>query len=80
MESNRKIYFHTNPSDIVYTNQIFESYEDIGLLRTVDRETTHMCIYTNSWMVEKCLVLLNNLKSEGLNIFNIRVEVSSSVE
>lgn len=69
-----------NASDIVYTNQIFESYEGIGLLRTVDKETTHMCVYTNSWMVEKCLNLLNNLKGEGLDIFNIRVEVSSAVE
>ncbi len=81
MESNRKIYFNMNESDISYVSQLFESYEGIGLLRTINTTTTHMCIYTNVWMVEKCLALMDNLvKKEGINIFNIHVEISSTVE
>ncbi len=81
MESNRKIHFNMNQEDISYVSQIFESYEGIGLLRTINPETTHMCIYTNVWMVEKCLTLIDNLiKKEKLNIFNVHVEISSTVE
>lgn len=80
MDSNRKIHFNMDASSIIYTNQIFESYEDIGILRTIDKQTTHMCVYTNTWMVERCLDLLNSLKGEGVDIFNVRVEISPSVE
>jgi len=33
------IYLQLSPSDIAYVKFIFESYEEIGIIRTVDRDT-----------------------------------------
>lgn len=67
-------------SKIIYLNSILDSYEGVGLVRTVDREKGHIVIYSTDTMCKEVLNILEELKKEGMMIEDIATEASEDVD
>lgn len=79
-ESTVKIKFIANRNQILYINSILDSYDGIGIMRTIDREKGHIAVYSTETQYEKVLKLLKALKREGIYISDISVERSEDVD
>jgi hypothetical protein len=44
--AEKELHFTVNTEDIVYINAILDSYEGLGIMRTIDRDAGHVAIYT----------------------------------
>jgi len=80
MEESIKIKFIANRNQILYINSILDSYDGIGIMRTIDREKGHIAIYSTESQYKKVLDLLKALKREGIYIKDISVERSEDVD
>jgi hypothetical protein len=58
------IYIEVPPSKVVHLQAIFEAYEGIGTVRTIEREKAVVEILTSYSQEEICLALLESLRSE----------------
>ncbi len=79
-ESTVKIKFIANRNQILYINSILDSYDGIGIMRTIDREKGRIAVYSTESQYEKVLKLLKALKREGIYISDISVERSEDVD
>ncbi|ADR19561.1 DUF4911 domain-containing protein [Calditerrivibrio nitroreducens] len=79
-ESSVKIKFIANRDQILYINSILDSYDGIGIMRTIDREKGYIAIYSTESQYEKVILLLKALKKEGIYIKDISVERSEDVD
>jgi len=75
-----KIKFITDINDVLYINSIIDSYEGMGIVRTIDSAGGKVVIFTSSGMCKYALDVLESLQDEGLNIRNIIVEESEEVD
>jgi hypothetical protein len=75
-----KIKFIANRNEILYINSILDSYEGLGIMRTIDRSRGQVCIYSTEMQYKKVLNLLNALKKEGIYIDAVSVEQSENVD
>nr|WP_275045664.1 DUF4911 domain-containing protein [Flexistipes sinusarabici] len=75
-----RIKFITDINDVLYINSIIDSYEGVGIVRTIDSANGKVAIFTSSGMCRYALNVLESLKGEGLNIKNIIVEESEDVD
>ncbi|WP_303701061.1 DUF4911 domain-containing protein [Flexistipes sinusarabici] len=75
-----KIKFITDINDVLYINSIIDSYEGVGIVRTIDSAKGKVVIFTSSGMCKYALNVLKSLKDEGLNIKNIIVEENEEVD
>ena len=75
-----QIKFFTNTKHVLYINSIIDSYEGIGLVRTIDKAKGFLTIYSTDGMFNEVLNVLNSLKEEGIPINNIKVEETEEVE
>jgi MoaA/NifB/PqqE/SkfB family radical SAM enzyme len=80
MGESIKIKFIANRNQILYINSILDSYDGIGIMRTIDREKGHIAIYSTESQYKKVLDLLKALKREGIYIKDISVERSEDVD
>jgi hypothetical protein len=58
------IYLETPPEHIAYIKFIFESYEEIGIIRTVDRKQAIIVLLAADDFVEVAQRVLESLKRE----------------
>jgi hypothetical protein len=69
--SGKELHFTVNTKDIVYINAILDSYEGLGLMRTLDRDLGHIAIYTA--MEKELRELLESLSNdEGIGCYERR--------
>jgi hypothetical protein len=62
--SLHEIYFELRPEDIAYVKFIIESYEVIGLIRTVDRKKAIIVVLVVEDFLAVGRALMDSLKSE----------------
>ena len=58
------IYLLTQPEHIAYVKFIFESYEEIGIIRTVDRKKAVIVLLAVEDFVDVARSILDSLKQE----------------
>jgi len=75
-----KVKFKMNIKDVIYINAIIDSYEGVAIIRTIDPKKGLVVAYTNDFMKKYFYEILNDLKNEGVEIFDIQEEVSESVD
>ncbi|TAK04470.1 DUF4911 domain-containing protein [bacterium] len=59
-----EIYLEIRPEDIAYVKFIFESYEGVGIIRTVDRKKAVIVLMVVEDFLEVARAILASLKSE----------------
>ncbi len=59
-----EIYLHIRPEDIAYVKFIFESYEGVGIIRTVDRKKATIVVLVVEDFLEAARSILTYLKNE----------------
>lgn len=75
-----KIKFIANRDQILYINSVIDSYEGIGIMRTIDKSKGLISVYSTDMQYKIVLELLSSLKKEGVFIDNISVEKSEDVD
>ncbi|HXF75436.1 MAG TPA: DUF4911 domain-containing protein [Methylomirabilota bacterium] len=60
----RDLYFEIPPEHIAYVKFIFESYEDVGIIRTVDRKKAVIALLAMDDFLATVRRILDSLKSE----------------
>jgi len=58
------IFLATPPERIAYLKFIFESYEEVGIIRTVDRKRAVIVLLAVEDFVDVARAILNSLKQE----------------
>lgn len=58
------IYLELSPSDIAYVKFIFESYEEVGIVRTVDREKAVIVLLVMSDFLPVGHAILESIKND----------------
>ena len=59
-----EIYLEIRPEDIAYVKFIFESYEGVGIIRTVDRKKAVIVVMVVQDFLETAHLILDCLKKE----------------
>lgn len=59
-----EIYLEIRPEDIAYVKFIFESYEAVGIIRTVERKKAVIVLMVVEDFLEVARAILASLKSE----------------
>jgi Domain of unknown function (DUF4911) len=60
----RDIYLETLPEHIAYVKFIFESYEEVGIIRTVDRKKAIIVLLAMGDFLDTARSILNALQRE----------------
>ena len=60
----RDIYLETPPEHIAYVKFIFESYEEVGVIRTVDRRKSIIVLLAMDDFLDTALGILESLKRD----------------
>jgi hypothetical protein len=60
----REIYLTIRPEDIAYVKFIFESYEAVGIIRTVDRKKATIVLLVVEDFIDTARAILDALKEE----------------
>ncbi|MGA1846912.1 DUF4911 domain-containing protein [Deferribacter abyssi] len=75
-----RVKFKTNKRDIIYINSIIDSYEGIGIVRTIDKKEGKVVVYSTNGMYKYVVNVLNELKNEGVKICKLNIEESEKVD
>jgi hypothetical protein len=59
------IYLETPPEHIAYLKFIFESYEEVGIIRTIDRKKSIIVLLAMDDFAETARKILNSVKREA---------------
>jgi hypothetical protein len=59
-----EIYLETAPEHIAYVKFIFESYEEVGIIRTVDRKKAIIVLLAMNDFLDTARGILESLKRE----------------
>ncbi|MFQ5902440.1 MAG: DUF4911 domain-containing protein [Candidatus Binatia bacterium] len=59
-----EIYLEVSPEDIAYVKFIFESYEGVGIIRTVDRKKAVIVLMVVDDFLDIARSILTSLKNE----------------
>lgn len=59
-----EIYLEIRPEDIAYVKFIFESYESVGIIRTVDRKKAIIVLLAVDDFLDVARAILASLKTE----------------
>ena len=60
----RDIYLEIAPEDIAYIKFIFESYEEVGLIRTVERKKAIIVLLAMEDFLETAREILDSIKKD----------------
>jgi len=61
----QEIYLETPPEHIAYLKFIFESYEEVGIIRTLDRKRSIIVLLAMDDFAETARKILSSLKREA---------------
>jgi len=60
----QEIYLEIAPEDIAYIKFIFESYEEVGIIRTVDRKKSIIVLLAMSDFIDTARQIIDSLKQD----------------
>lgn len=60
----QEIYLEIAPEDIAYIKFIFESYEEVGIIRTVDRKKSIIVLLAMSDFIDSAHAIIDSLKQD----------------
>ena len=60
----QEIYLEIAPEHIAYIKFIFESYEEVGIIRTVDRKKSIIVLLAMTDFVDTARAIINSLKQD----------------
>lgn len=60
----RDVYLETLPEHIAYVKFIFESYEEVGIIRTVDRKKAIIVLLAMNDFLDTARKILESIKRE----------------
>ena len=60
----QEIYLETIPEHIAYVKFIFESYEEVGIIRTVDRKKSIIVLLAMNDFLDAAFGILESLKHD----------------
>jgi len=60
----QEIYLEIAPEHIAYIKFIFESYEEVGIIRTVDRKKSIIVLLAMPDFVDAARAIINSLKQD----------------
>lgn len=63
-EMTAVIYLEVPPAKIVQLQAYFEIEEDLGVVRTLNKSSSLICILTTKDLLEDCIALLSAVRSE----------------
>jgi hypothetical protein len=69
-----------NIEDVGYLNSILDSYDGIGIVRTIDKQKGYVVVYSSDGFFELVLEVFDALKKEGINITLLSVEKNEMVD
>jgi len=75
-----KVKCSIQKKDVINLNSIIDSYEGIGLVRTVDAKAGSVVIYATNDTYPYVLDVLEDLKKNGMQIENISTQESENVD
>ncbi|MGE5220262.1 MAG: DUF4911 domain-containing protein [Chloroflexota bacterium] len=58
------IYLELSPADIAYVKFLFESYEEVGIIRTVDREKAVVVLLAMTDFLDVARNILESIKKD----------------
>ena len=58
------LYLQVKRADIVYLSALFEGYDGLGIIKTVDEEHGIVCVLTTAGVLDGCLGLLEGISAE----------------
>jgi hypothetical protein len=58
------IYLETPPEHIAYMKFIFESYEEVGIIRTVDRQKSVVVLLAMPEFIDAARAILDSIKND----------------
>lgn len=65
---------------ILFLNSLVDSYEGLGIVRTLDSAKGNVVIYSTDTRYETLLRVLDELNASGIKISNITTEFSEDVD
>jgi hypothetical protein len=80
MPKSVQVRFYTDTSQVLYINSIIDSYEGIGIVRTIDRNKGYVTVYSTDGMYKEVLNVVESLKAEGVPINSLQVVESEKLE
>lgn len=75
-----KIKFRVDIKNMIYINAVIDSYDGIGIIRTIDSKNGLVAVYTSEGQKVNLYDVLNALKSEGVNITDISEEKTEEID
>ena len=60
----REIYLETSPGHIAFVKFIFESYEEVGIIRTIDRKKAIIVLLAMEDFLDTAQNILETIKSD----------------
>lgn len=69
-----KRFFKLRPEEIYYLCSIFQCYDEIGEIRTMDPKEGIIVLNTTPSCLPICIKVIEGLREEGLNIEEIKDE------
>ncbi|MDR2884446.1 MAG: DUF4911 domain-containing protein [Deferribacteraceae bacterium] len=75
-----RVHLKVAPPDIIYLNGILDSYEGLGIMRTVDEKHGKAVVYTTIELESTVLSLLNALSGEGVRVSVENVDYEDIVD
>jgi len=75
-----KVRLTTDKKFVILLNSIIDSYEGIGIVRTVDASSGSVVIYATDSTYRTVLDVLNVLKRDGVKIEDICTQESENVD
>ncbi|HXV81228.1 MAG TPA: DUF4911 domain-containing protein [Candidatus Binatia bacterium] len=60
----REIYLETSPKHIAYIKFIFESYEEVGMIRTIDRRKAIIVLLIMNDFLDTARSILNSIQRD----------------
>lgn len=75
-----KVKCHIEKHNLLFVNSLVDSYEGLGIIRTLDSIKGNVVIYSTNTVYKQLLKVLDELNKSGIEITDIRTEVSEDVD
>ncbi|MGE4497263.1 MAG: DUF4911 domain-containing protein [Deferribacterales bacterium] len=75
-----KVKCHVDKRNILLVNSLVDSYEGLGIVRTLDSAKGNVVIYSTDTVYKQLLKVLEELNKIGIGVTEIRTEFSEEVD
>jgi hypothetical protein len=75
-----KVKCEVSKKDILLVNSLVDSYEGLGLIRTIDSSNGKVIMYSSDTQYKTLLRVLEELDKSGISVKNLETEFSEDVD